>query len=41
MGQVTPIIDSVFSLDQASDAFRHFAKGSFLGKVVIRVTDGH
>jgi len=34
-GQLTPVIDSVFSLEQTPEAFRHFAAGLFFGKVVI------
>jgi NADPH:quinone reductase-like Zn-dependent oxidoreductase len=36
-GEVLPVIDSVFPLDRSADAFRHFASGTFLGKVLIKV----
>jgi NADPH:quinone reductase-like Zn-dependent oxidoreductase len=34
-GKLTPVIDSVFPLDKTADAFRHFAGGAFVGKVII------
>jgi NADPH:quinone reductase-like Zn-dependent oxidoreductase len=33
-----PVIDRVFSMEEAPDAFRHMESGSHLGKVVIRAT---
>lgn len=34
-GQVTPVIDRAYSLDEAADAFRHVAAGHTRGKVVV------
>lgn len=36
-GELKPIIDKVYSLDQASEAMRYFGEGSFIGKVVLTV----
>jgi NADPH:quinone reductase-like Zn-dependent oxidoreductase len=36
-GMLTPIIDSVFPLEKTADAFRHFASGKFVGKVMIQM----
>jgi NADPH:quinone reductase-like Zn-dependent oxidoreductase len=36
-GQVRPVIDRTFPLDEAPDAFRHYASGRFVGKVVVTV----
>src|SRR5690606_38953044 len=35
--QVRPVIDRVFDLEQAPQAFEHMDSGSFLGKLVIRL----
>lgn len=35
--QVRPVIDSVFSFDQAREAFRRIESGAHFGKIVIRV----
>ena len=34
---IKPVIDTVYSFDQAPDAFRQAASGAFVGKVVIRL----
>lgn len=34
-GKVTPVIDKCFPLEQTAEAFRHFGKGEFKGKIVI------
>ena len=34
-GKVKPVIDKCFPLNETADAFRHFEKGKFKGKVVI------
>jgi NADPH:quinone reductase-like Zn-dependent oxidoreductase len=36
-GQVKPVIDSVFSLDQIADAHRKIEGGGMKGKIVITV----
>lgn len=36
-GKIEPIIDKVFSLAEAPDAFRYYEKGDFVGKIVIKV----
>lgn len=36
-GKVIPVIDQCFPLHKTADAFRHFGKGHFNGKVVITV----
>lgn len=36
-GTLRPVIDSVYSLDDVSDAFRHFMSGRFCGKIVIEI----
>jgi NADPH:quinone reductase-like Zn-dependent oxidoreductase len=33
-----PVVDRVFTFDQAREAYRHMASGSHFGKVVIAVT---
>ncbi|MEU7898182.1 NAD(P)-dependent alcohol dehydrogenase [Nonomuraea sp. NPDC049152] len=35
--QLRPVIDRVFAFDDASDAYRYYASGKALGKVVIRL----
>jgi NADPH:quinone reductase-like Zn-dependent oxidoreductase len=35
--QLRPVIDRVFSFDQAAEAFRHVESGSHFGKAVIRI----
>ncbi len=40
-GKVIPVIDKVFPLADTADAFRYFARGSYKGKVVIKIVDGH
>ncbi|HEY3403685.1 MAG TPA: NAD(P)-dependent alcohol dehydrogenase [Ohtaekwangia sp.] len=35
-GSLKPVVDSVFSLDQANEAFRKVMSGAFCGKVVIQ-----
>ncbi len=35
--QIRPVIDRVFELEQAPEAFEYMATGSFLGKIVIRL----
>jgi len=39
-GKVKPVIDRTFPLEEASEAFRHYAGGHMQGKVVVNVTDG-
>jgi NADPH:quinone reductase-like Zn-dependent oxidoreductase len=34
--QIHPVIDKVYSFEQARDAYKHLARGAF-GKVVIKV----
>ena len=36
-GQVRAVIDRTFPLEEAADAFRHYATGGFVGKIVITV----
>lgn len=36
-GQITPVIDRVYALDEAADALRHVAAGHTRGKVVVTV----
>jgi NADPH:quinone reductase-like Zn-dependent oxidoreductase len=35
--RLKPVIDKVFSFEQARDAFRHLESGAHFGKVVVRV----
>lgn len=35
--KITPIVDKVFSFDQAKDAYEYLASQKHVGKVVIRV----
>lgn len=35
--RLKPVVDRVFSIDQASDAYRYLASGAHFGKVVIRL----
>jgi NADPH:quinone reductase-like Zn-dependent oxidoreductase len=37
VNRIEPVVDRVFSFDQAPEAFRHHASGQFVGKVVIAV----
>ncbi len=37
--ELKPVIDSVFSLEQTPEAFKHFGEGHVKGKVVIKVSD--
>ena len=36
-GQLVPVIDGPYTLEQGREAFRHFGKGDHKGKVVIRI----
>ncbi len=36
-GNLKPVIDKCFPLDETADAFRYFAEGTFKGKIVITV----
>jgi NADPH:quinone reductase-like Zn-dependent oxidoreductase len=36
-GKLTPIIDSVYPLEQASDAYAHYERGEQFGKIVLQV----
>lgn len=36
--QIKPVIDTIYSFNNAPDAFRHLAKGAF-GKIVIKIAD--
>jgi NADPH:quinone reductase-like Zn-dependent oxidoreductase len=36
-GKVKPVIDSTYPLSEAPEAFRHYGKGKFKGKVIITV----
>ncbi len=38
-GQLTPVIDTVYPLDQAADAIRHVQQGHARGKVVVKVSE--
>jgi NADPH:quinone reductase-like Zn-dependent oxidoreductase len=38
-GQVRPVVDRTFALDEAPSAFRYFGEGHSRGKVVVRVGD--
>ncbi|MDA3928312.1 MAG: NAD(P)-dependent alcohol dehydrogenase [Prolixibacteraceae bacterium] len=38
-GELKPIIDSTFSLDNTAEAFHYFAKGDFVGKIIIYTKD--
>jgi len=38
-GELTPIIDSTYPLDQAQQAMRHLEAGRAKGKIVISVMD--
>ena len=38
-GQVTPVVDRTYRLDEAADALRHVAAGHTRGKVVVTVLD--
>lgn len=38
-GQVVPVIDGTYALEDVADAFRYFGSGRHKGKVVIRVID--
>jgi len=35
--QIKPVIDKVFSFDEAQAAYKHMASGAHFGKIVIRV----
>jgi NADPH:quinone reductase-like Zn-dependent oxidoreductase len=35
--QIKPVVDKVFPFEKAADAWRCFASGDFVGKVVIRI----
>jgi NADPH:quinone reductase-like Zn-dependent oxidoreductase len=37
VNRIQPVIDKVFPFEQAAEAFRHMASGTFVGKVVITV----
>jgi NADPH:quinone reductase-like Zn-dependent oxidoreductase len=37
--QVVPVVDGPYPLAAAADAFRRFAAGAQLGKIVLRVAD--
>jgi NADPH:quinone reductase-like Zn-dependent oxidoreductase len=34
---ILPVIDTVFPLEETANAFRHFEKGNFKGKIVIKI----
>ncbi|WP_336790179.1 NAD(P)-dependent alcohol dehydrogenase [Paenibacillus sp. MMO-177] len=36
-GQVTPVIDRLYGLQDAAEAFRYFGEGEFKGKIVVRI----
>jgi NADPH:quinone reductase-like Zn-dependent oxidoreductase len=36
-GQVVPVVDKTYSLDEVRDAFRHLGEGHAQGKVVVNV----
>lgn len=38
-GKVIPVIDKSFPLHETADAFRYFATGNFIGKIIINVID--
>jgi NADPH:quinone reductase-like Zn-dependent oxidoreductase len=35
--RIKPVIDRVFSFDEAQSAYKHMAAGAHFGKIVIRV----
>lgn len=35
--QIKPVIDRLFSLDEAPEAYRHLKSGSHFGKIVIQL----
>ena len=35
--RLRPVVDSVFPLDRAAEAFRHLESGAHFGKIVIRL----
>ncbi|WP_127930994.1 zinc-binding dehydrogenase [Nonomuraea polychroma] len=37
VNRIRPVIDRVFAFDEVSDAYRYYASGNALGKVVIRL----
>jgi alcohol dehydrogenase len=37
VNDLKPVIDRVFPLEEAKQAFAHHASGQFIGKVVIRL----
>ncbi len=39
INELRPVIDRVFSFDEALDAYRHLKSGSHFGKVVIRIAE--
>ena len=39
-GKVKPVIDTVYPLDQVSEAFKHYETGRSRGKIVISVNTG-
>jgi NADPH:quinone reductase-like Zn-dependent oxidoreductase len=39
VAKLRPVIDHVFSIEDARDAFRHMESGAHFGKIVIRVTE--
>jgi NADPH:quinone reductase-like Zn-dependent oxidoreductase len=36
-GQIVPVIDRVYGLDDAADAFEHFGRGHLTGKIVVSI----
>jgi NADPH:quinone reductase-like Zn-dependent oxidoreductase len=39
-GNVTPLVEKTYSLDQTADALRYFEQGHARGKLVIKIADG-
>jgi NADPH:quinone reductase-like Zn-dependent oxidoreductase len=37
VNRIRPVIDRVFSFDEAAAAYRHQLSGGFIGKLVIRI----
>ncbi|MGI1679441.1 MAG: NAD(P)-dependent alcohol dehydrogenase [Cellvibrionaceae bacterium] len=37
--KIVPVIDSVYSLNDVTDAFRHYEKGLVKGKIIINISD--
>jgi NADPH:quinone reductase-like Zn-dependent oxidoreductase len=38
-GKIQPVIDSVYSLEQAQEAYAHYERGGQFGKIVLKIND--